>query len=122
MTTLTETTLGGLSLSPDLVLTGLEASPGIIYSQRRTMSGVSVLQTAPVVGGRTLGLNSENHLSLTDIQAIQALAALGQPVTLVHHRGTFNVLIIGLNVEPVSLIANPDGTLWHSGEITLLEV
>ena len=119
--TLTTTTLGGVSLSPSLVLTGIEAANSWIYPQRRTLSGASVVQAAPVVGGRTLTLVSEYHLTLAEVTAIKAVAALGQPVTLIHHRGTFTVYIVGVAVDPAIDHSDPDGTEWQSGSITLLE-
>jgi len=119
--TLTATTLGGIALSPDLVLSGIEAANSWIYQPRRTLAGVSVVQAAPVVGGRSLTLVSEHHLDLAEVTAIKAVAALGQPVTLVHHRGTFTVYIVGVDVDPAVDHSDPDGSEWQSGSITLLE-
>lgn len=118
------TLLGTLSLSDNLVLSGIEQAPDIAHLQRRTLTGRSIVTTAPVVGGRMLTLNSERHLSLADVQAIKALAVAGAPVTLVHHRGTFSVLIVGTALEPddASLHANPTAAEWYSGDITLIEV
>jgi len=115
-------TLGAITLSDNLVLSGLESSADIVINQRRTLSGNSVVQTGPMIGGRTLTLQGEDHFTLSQIQAVKAMATLGQPVILKHHRGTFTVLIIGTPVEPTFDHANPDVTAWHSGEITLLEV
>jgi hypothetical protein len=116
------TTLGGLALSADLVLNGLENAPDLAFSQRRTLAGVSVVQSAPVLSGRVLTLESDGHLTLAQVQAIKALAAAGQEVALVHSRGSFTVLIVGVSVEPVFESSDPEATLWHSGEITLIEV
>jgi hypothetical protein len=118
------TLLGALSLSDDLVLSGLETAPDIVVSQKRTLSGRSVIQTAPISGGRTLTLSAERHYTLAQVQAVKALAALGQPVTLSHHRGTFQVLITAtaLEADDASQHANPTAAEWYSGDITLLEV
>jgi hypothetical protein len=118
------TLLGALLLSDDLVLSGLETAPDLVVSQKRTLAGRSVIQTAPVSGGRTLTLSSERHLTLAQVQAIKALAALGQPVTLVHHRGTFQVLITATALDPddSSLHSNPTSAEWYSGDLTLIEV
>lgn len=115
-------TLGSITLSDHLVLTGLENAPAIAPRQLRTLAGYAVIQQGFNIGGRILALVSENHLDLDDVTAIRTLFALGQPVTLTHHRGTFVVLITGINVEPVTNYSDPDGAVWHSGEINLLEV
>jgi hypothetical protein len=117
-------TLGALTLSDDLVLGGLETAPDLVVNQKRTLSGRSILQTAPISGGRTLTLSSERHCTLAQVQAIKAMAALRQPVTLVHHRGSFTVLITATALEPDDggLHSNPTAGEWYSGDITLIEV
>lgn len=116
------TTLGGVTLSEHLVLSGLEPAPGVVHSQRRTLLGESVVQVAPVQGGRRLSLSGENHFTLAQIQAVKALESAGQAVTLVHDRGTFTVLIVGTPVEPAVDYADPAADDWYSGEILLIEV
>jgi len=116
------TTLGSVTLSDHLILSGLETAPDIVVNQRRTVGGESVVQTAPVSGGRSLTLAGENHYTLQQIQDVKALAAIGSPVTLVHDRGTFTVLISDLDVEPTIKFANPAAADWYSGEIFLIEV
>lgn len=120
--TLSSTTLGPLTLSEHLILSGLETAPDITVSQRRTLAGYSIVQQGFNIGGRTLTLQGRGHFTLAQIKAVKALAALGQPVTLIHHRGTFVVKIIGTPVEPAVNYSDPDDTVWYSGEITLLEV
>jgi len=117
-------TLGPLTLSDDLVLSGIETADDVVVSQRRTLGGVSRLQVDPLSGGRTLTLSSDRHLTLAQVQAIKALASLGQPVTLAHHRGTYAVIITATAVEPddASTHSNPTATEWYSGDITLIEV
>ena len=116
------TTLGSVTLSDDLILEGLETAPPIAHSQRRTLTGESVVQAAPVSGGRKLALAGDNHFTLADIEAVQALAGAGQPVTLTHHRGTFTVLIVSIEVEPAFNHADPQPGDWYSGRINLIEV
>jgi hypothetical protein len=117
------TLLGTVSLSDHLVLSGLEQAPDLAYQQRRTIGGRSVVHTAPVAGGRVLTLSGERHFTLAEIEAVKAMPA-GVPVTLVHHRGTFQVVIVATAVEPddASLHANPTAAEYYSGDITLIEV
>lgn len=116
------TTLGTLQLSDNLVLDGLENSPAISMSQRRTLTGDLVIQTAPISGGRKLALLSDNHLTLAQVEQIKAMEAAGQPVTLTHHRGTFSVLIVSIEVGPAFDHADPQPGDWYSGRINLIEV
>lgn len=117
--------LGGYALSDHLVLQGLEAAPALAWSSRQTF-GRTIIQLLPIKGGRPVLLVSENHLTLADVQAINGLMAAGQDVQLVHHRGTFTVVIVGVDVTPDTPITNPDeepGTtnvIWYSGSINLL--
>ena len=113
-------TLGNVTLSDHLILDGLETAPMVAHSQRRTLTGESVVQAAPMVGGRALSLRSENHLTLEQINQVRDLA--GQVVSLVHHRGTFSVLVISIDVEAALDHADPKTDDWYSGTINLLEV
>lgn len=113
--------LGPVILSDELILTGLESSVPVIVSSRRTITGRHIVRTDPAPGGRKLSLDGTHHFTYAQRDAVVALAALGQPVTLVHHRGTFVVRIIGLQLEPSIKYRDPIGTDWLSGSILLLE-
>ena len=115
------TTLAGITLSDHLVLSGLENAPPVATSQRRTIMGVSVVQTAPVSGGRALALVGDNLYTLSQLQALNAAAASGLLVVLEHHRGTFDVLITGINMQPTQEHSNPTSDDWYSGEILMTE-
>lgn len=116
-------TLGDIPLSDHLILDGLEAAPPVAAQQRRTISGRAVVRVDPLVGGRVLALKGEHHFTLGQLLAIQDLAAAGQLVQLVHHRGTYTVLITGI-ADPVASFDHADPTLdaWYSCSINLLEV
>ncbi len=116
------TTLGTVTLSDDLILEGLENAPLIAYSQRRTLAGESVVQVAPVLGGRELALVGDNHFTLAEIEAVRALAEAGQPVTLTHHRGTFRVLVVSIETDPAVDHADPRPDDWYAGRINMIEV
>ena len=114
-------TLGSITLSEDLILDGLDAAP-VRVNQRRTLAGRPITQAAPMPGGRTLTLSGEHHWTYDQAAAIRALSGIGQPVTLSHHRASLQVLIVGIELEPSITYANPSGSDWLSGSITLLEV
>lgn len=115
-------TLGGITLSDHLVLSGIETAPGVVVNSRRLLGGALNIQTASVSGGRALTLSGENHFTLAQVSAIKVLEAQGQSVELIHPRGTFNVLIIGTPVEPEEQLADQPDDAWYSGDINLLEV
>jgi len=113
--------LGAITLSENLTLDiGPAASA---YSQRRLIGGASVVQADGSSGGRTLTLQGENHFSLTQVEQIRTIQALGLAVSLVHHRGPFDVLIVDTtDLTPADAYANPTAADWYSGTITLIEV
>lgn len=114
--------LGSVELSDHLVLDGLEPAADLVATSRRLIGGAAVVQTDGNQGGRVLRLVAENHLTLQQIQDVKALAALRQPVTMTHHRGSFVVLITGTPVDPATTYADPAAEDWYSGEITMIEV
>jgi len=114
-------TLGGVALSDHLILEGLETSPGVSIFSNRTLGGSMVSVPTQLDGGRTLTLSGENHFTLGEIEAVKSLEALGQTVTLEHHRGSFSVLITNVDVTPTQY-ADPVDDDWLSGTITMIEV
>lgn len=115
------TMLGSLTLSDHLILDIKGA--GVGYSQTRLIGGASVVQADGAQGGRTLTLTGEHHFTLDQVTALQAMQSAGLTVTLVHHRGTFTVLITDTTaLEPSIPYANPQTSDWYSGTITMIEV
>lgn len=113
--------LGDIILSNELLLDGLEEAPDVAVIQKRTVVGRSIVRVDPTPGGRQLTLSGENHVTLEQITAIKQLAALGQLVRLEHHRGSFNVYIIGVKATPTVGYADPIGSDWYSCEILTIE-
>lgn len=113
--------LGGITLSDHLTLTIGQLPAGI--SQRRLIGGASVVQADGSSGGRTLTLSGEHHWTLAQVEALQVLQAAGQAVTLVHHRGTFQVVIGDTSeLAPSIEYANPTAADWYSGSVSMIEV
>lgn len=116
--------LGGLTLSDNLYLDGLDKAPAVGMSSRRTLGGRIVNQIGPqLIGGRSLQLQSELHITHAQEQSIKSMEAIGQPVTLVCPRGSYTVFISGIDLTPDTQLANPDSAtdLWYSGTINLIE-
>lgn len=113
--------IGAVALSDHLALDGIDIAP-VRITQRRTIAGRPITQAAPAPGGRVLTLSGEHHWTYDQAAALRALAALAAPVTLIHHRGAFTVLVQAIELEPSIAYANPGGGDWLSGTVTLLEV
>jgi hypothetical protein len=118
------TILGGYTLSDHLVLEGLENSSLAAVTVTHTLGGAAIVQWDPMdtATGVELRLVSERHLSLDEVQQVRSLQ--GQIVQLEHHRGTFNVLVTGAQVEQddAGIYADPPADTWYSGEIILITV
>ena len=118
------TQLGPVTLSPHLLLSGLESRAMVAYSVLQTIGGKGYVMGDSVdqATGQELSLQGTNHFTLDQIRALQALA--GQQVLLTHHRGTFQVLITATPDEPAVAHADPEGADWYSGTIdmVLLEI
>ena len=114
--------LGGVALSDHLILDGLENAPGIVVNQRRTITGKSVVQHAPLLGGRSLSLLSASHLTLQQVQDIKTIENNGVAVTLVHPRGSFSVLVTGTELTQDEECVDIESDAWFSGTINMIEV
>ncbi len=113
--------LAGIPLSENLTL-DIGPAPAAI-NQRRLIGGAACVQADGSSGGRTLTLSGEHHWTLGQIDQIRALESAAATVELVHHRGTFHVLITATSeVEPSFDYADPTSDDWYSGSITLIEV
>jgi hypothetical protein len=121
--------VGGIALSEDLTLTGPINQPRVAMSARQTLGGRVVVQSLPVSAGRELLLatrrgNGGIAGTFTGAQGEQ-LAALrdgAQPVALVHHRGSFSVVILTIELEPINGVADPGAETLMVGTITMIEV
>lgn len=116
--------IGGMALSDDLVLDGLETSRPAAVSVRKTLGLKTVVRSlaGETTGGRLLTLSGEYHFTLAELSAIRDLQATGSALSLVHHRGTFTVVILAIEAEPATVYANPGSDAWYSATITLQEL
>ncbi|MBU1140879.1 MAG: hypothetical protein KKA76_18035 [Proteobacteria bacterium] len=123
--------LGSIVLDDNLQLFGIEQAMDIAVDQVVNLDGSSVLQTMVMGGsGRALAMvatqdgNTVGGVFLrSQIMAIKSLASGGQPVTLIHHLGTFSVLIISTeDISPVINYADPRDDDWYVGSIQMIEV
>ena len=111
--------LGGLTLSNNLLLRGLRSDP-VAVDVQRSDAGVAQVLVAPIEGGRVLGL--EGYFTSAQVDALLTMAENRLPVQLVHPRGTFTVLITGSTLEPWVDYVEPDPGDYEQGTINLLEI
>lgn len=122
--------LGNIVLDEDLRLDGLESAVDISVSQSVAFDGTVDILTMPAPVKRQLSLVASagsggpvGIFTLAQLQSIKAVAAVGMPVTLIHHRGTFSVLIIAVSdPEYVFDHANPTLGDWYTATINMIEV
>jgi hypothetical protein len=112
--------LDSIALSDELTL-DIGPAPAAI-NQRRLIGGASCVQADGSSGGRTLTLSGEHDWTLGQIEQIRALESSAATVTLVHHRGTFRVVISSTSeLEPTVNYKDPTSDSWYTGPITLIE-
>lgn len=121
-------TLGGVTISDDMYLSGLESSKMVSVDQRRTIDGVSFVRLKPMIGGRALSLGSQNgggsiqgFWELSTIEQIKSLELQAQSVIL-DYRGTqYTVFIVGTDFQPFLQFEIEGPTKKFTGSVSLLE-
>ena len=112
-------TLGGLSLSPDLVWSDQFGYSPVDQTVRTALDGRAVIFYATNVTGRPITLQSTTDTGWIDYQTVQALEALaavaGQEYTLVIGDQSFQVMFRhneppAFKAEPLIPRINPDPT------------
>lgn len=122
-------TLGALALDDNLQLRGVEAMGLTTVTVSRTILGRTILDAAPAPAGHPLELTADedgnnlkgNYLK-SQVDALVALKNAVTQVTLVHPRWTGQVIVVGVDVDPVFDVNNPPADWWFSGSIQLLTV
>lgn len=113
--------LGGLALSDELTLD--IGQPEIGIGRYRLIGGAHVLQLDSSDGGRELTLEGINHWTHGQAEQIRAFQAAALELILVHHLGTFKVVITDTsNLVPTRRYKNPTADTMYTGSITLIEV
>ena len=122
--------IGNIVLDDDLQLYGIETGKDIDVEQIGVMDGSSVFQTMSFGGGRSLALTASQDGDTAvgvffryQLMALKELAKAGQVVSLIHHLGTFSVLILSTeDVTPVIVYADPGDDDRFVGSIQMIEV
>lgn len=126
------TILGTITdLSDHLRLDGIPQASAIALSVRPTF-GAPVVQRCSVTGGATLSLvasSSGNQLrglyTKAQVDALAVIRDAGEPVQLIHHLGTFTVIIPPTGLDDIGQVfdyADPGADDWYTGTVTLITV
>lgn len=122
-------TLGALTLDDNLQLRGLEARPLVTHTVSRTILGRTIVETMQAPAGHALELTADDDGSAvrgvflrSDVDSILALRDSGAVVLLVHPRATLNVMVTGVDVDPVFDVNDPAADWWFTGSVQLLTV
>ena len=123
------TTLGGVAISANMYLDGLESQPRVSVEQVRTIDGTSVVRTTPLNLGRSLTLGTQNGSGATQgiwclshIQEIKALEQLAAPVVLDYNGDIYGVVIAGTSFTPFHTWEPEGPNKKFTGTVTLIEV
>lgn len=122
--------IGNIALDEHLQLYGLEESEDVLLSQLTSFDGTTEIMTMPGSGSRPLSLSASldgdrllGFFLLSQITAIKSVARAGQPVTFIHHRGTFTVLVESVTgVVPVIDLVDPPDDAEYAATINMREV
>ena len=123
--------LGGVTLDDSLQLLGMETNEDIAYSVRDLLGGPSVIQVDQRDTGARLGLQAINEGTRKmaeycqhEIESLKAIAALGQPVPLIHPYSTLALSVFILEFEVIQSDDReaPDPNKKFHGTIYLQEV
>jgi hypothetical protein len=121
-------TLGGITLDESLALPGFKNRRPVVISSQPTILGREVVQSAPVLSGQRLVLEARldgqqilGHFTGTQIDAIRALWD-GSTIPLVHHLGSWQVVIESIDVYEVQDYADPVAADLYVGTVTMIEV
>jgi len=122
-------TLGGIDISDDMYLDGLESALLVSVEQLRTIDGVSIIKTKPTPGGRNFTLGSQNKSGATQgiwcsetIDLIKALELASQVVSLDYRGTVYSVIITGAKFAAFHQFEIEGPYKKFTGNISLTEV
>jgi hypothetical protein len=123
-------TLGGITISDNMYLSGDVESGGVVHQQKRTIEGVSSILISQKIGGRAFTLGSDmaggsvmGIWCKSLIDSIKALELAGLPQQL-NYRGTiYSVYIVDTSgFTPLFKWQEESATKAYTGQLTLIEV
>lgn len=122
--------IGNIELDDNLSLSGIEESEDIVIQSTTAFDGTVDTLTMPGADKRPLQLSATlsgdtllGSFTLGQITALKSVARASAPVVLIHHRGTYNVVLTGVvDVVAVHDVVDPSDTDLYAATINMLEV
>lgn len=121
-------TLGGVTISDDMYLSGLESNSQVSVNQQRTIDGLSVVRVNSNPGGRIFTLGTQNRSGAIQgiwewsvIDQIKDLELAAQSVILDYRGSQYTVYITGTNFEPLLQFEVESSSKKFTGTVSLLE-
>lgn len=121
--------LGGIVISDNMYLNGIESASQVAIEQMRTIEGVSVVRAHPTPGGRALTLGSQNLSGMTQgiwcsetIDQIKELELAAVSVSLDYRGDIYAVIITGTRFVPMYQFELEGPYKKFTGTISLIEV
>lgn len=120
--------IGDIALNDSLRMGGIDGMASRATTVRYLCGGGIVVQSVAIGAGQQIELKAEadgnkiyGYFTLAQINAIAALQAAGEIVTLRHHRGSWLVSVSSIEVEPIwTYLANPADDDKFIGTITMI--
>lgn len=120
--------IGGIVLSDHLLMPGIKNQVTRAGSTRYTMGaagGRAVYISVPILNGQVLELVDPSEMGAftgTQVDAINEFRATADEVTFVHHLGSWQVVVVGVEVTQADGYANPSANDLYTGTISLMIV
>lgn len=121
-------TLGGVTISDNMYLDGINNAALISAQQYRSIDGLSLVLSKKQSGGRTITLGSVVDSSVMGIwcqsvvDAVKLLEGDNSVLVLDYHGDTYNVLITGMEFTQLFKFEPVTSNKKYTGTITMIEV
>lgn len=121
-------TLGGITISDNMYLDGIENASLASLQSERTVDGLSLTAAKATPGGRLLTLGSVVDSSIMGIwcqsviDEIKAIEAVPQVIELNYHGDTYNVIIESVDFTQLFKFEPVTENKKYTGQVTLKEV
>lgn len=120
--------LGGIEISDNMYLDGINDAALSASSQKRLLGGGSVVFIQPQIGGITFTLGSQTQKGIQGIwcqnviDLLKPIEALATAVILDYHGDLYDVVIKEMTFTPIFQNQSESTNKIFTGTITLIEV
>lgn len=119
-------TLGGVTLPADLAWPDRYAWQPVVNATEYSLTGALIIQSATKLAGRPITLQGADNrawATRTTVEAVKALQAVaGQTYTLSIESGSYTVMILSVEAEPLWDLAPASSGDYCAMTISMIEV